>query len=266
MIHETVSAGRVVAARAVAVLGVLVWCIALMGPIDLAVPFLQTPGFFTAYLIETGWGLLYTVLLGLPTAVLVAQPRHDEAALQVLVVSGAIAAAGVLTPELGHLVPAALGVGLVAAVRRLVGVPLRAASVRRHRPPPAAAVLVLVAVVPALAYAVDCVRAAREGRLPVDVTQELDHWPAQAAFALALLALAALCLVVDRPLVPAVSVAVATAWFGLMSVAYPAHGGSLGAVAGWAATAWAMAFGLAVVATRARRAPAGRDARAPAPH
>lgn len=63
------------AAPALAALGVLVWLIGLLGIVDLAVPLVPLEGFSDAYLIDTSWGLLYTVLLGVPTVVLAFRPQ-----------------------------------------------------------------------------------------------------------------------------------------------------------------------------------------------
>lgn len=254
------------AAPALAALGVLVWLIGLMGIIDLTVPLIPLEDFYNAYLIETSWGLLYTVLLGVPTAVLAFRPRHDAAAQQALAVAAALALAAAAAPELGHLVPAALAVGLVAAVRVLDGArglppnPQRTLT-RRDLP---AAVVVLAGVVPAIAIASQAIAAYRDPTVSSDVTQGLDHWPAHAAFALATILVAALAVLRTRGAwLPASTAALSAAWFGATSVAFPEHDGSLGATGGWLAIAWAVAL-LVTVAARRAVAPVAGDAQDPA--
>lgn len=246
------------AAPALASLGMLVWLIGLMGIVDLTVPLVPLEDFYDAYLIETSWGLLYTVLLGVPTAVLVVRPLHDAAAQQVLAGAAALAFAAAAAPELGHLVPAALGVGLVAAVRTLVGgralppSPQRTLA-RRDWP---AAVVVLAGVVPAIAMASQAMAAFRDPAVPSDVTQNLDHWPAHAAFALATVLVAALALLRTRGAwLPASTAALSAGWYGATSITFPEHDGSLGTTGGWLAVAW----GVALLATVLLRRPAATE-------
>ena len=242
------------AAPALAALGVLIWLIGLMGIIDLTVPLVPLEDFYDAYLIETSWGLLYTVLLGLPTAVLAFRPHHDAAAQQILATAAALALAALAAPELGHLVPAALAVGRSAAVRHLPGArPLPPSPQRRlaRRDAPVA-VVVLAGLLPAIAIASQATSAFRDPTIPSDVTQNLDHWPAHAAFALATLLVAALAMLRTRGAwLSASTAAVSAAWFGATSIAFPDHDGSLGTTGGWLAIAWAIALLVAVVARRA---------------
>lgn len=242
------------AAPALAALGVLVWLIGLMGIIDLTVPLIPLEDFYNAYLIETSWGLLYTVLLGAPTAVLAFRPQHDAAAQQILATAAALALAGAAAPELGHLVPAAIAVGLVAAVRALHGARALPASPQRaltRRDLPVA-VVVLAALLPAMAVASQAVTAFRDPTVSSDVTQNLDHWPAHAAFALATVLVSALAMLRTRgSWLPATSAAISAAWFGATSIAFPDHDGSLGTTGGWLAIAWGAALLVAVVARRA---------------
>lgn len=263
MVVDTVTSPRrtvrVAAARAVAVVGVLVWWIGLMGPIDLAVPIYAPPLFYDAYLIETGWGLLYTVLLGVPTIALVARPLSRPAPLQVLAVAASLAVMSVATSDLGHLVPAGIAVLLVAAVRLLAGGPVspwRGAWCRPRRQDAVAVVLVGLAVVPAVLYAADMARATREDRYPVDITQLLNHWPAQGAWALAVVAVAALSVVLAQGRMAAWCASVSAVWLGVVSVLHPDHSGSIGAWGGWAAVVWGVALLLASeVSARGRRGP-----------
>lgn len=241
--RPAVGRARVGAARALAVLGLLVWWIGLMGPIDLTVPIYQPPLFEDAYLVETGWGLFYTVLLGAPTIALVTRPRAVGPALQVLVCAGALVLAALVSTDLGQLVPAALALGLVAGVRALAGAPareLRSAVRRPGRGDRAATALAALAVVPALAYLVDMGRAYRADRYPVDITQFLNHWPVQGAFAVAVVGLVGLAVVTGRR-APAVTAGLGAVWFGVASILFADQAGGFGRVGGGTAVAWGIA-------------------------
>lgn len=238
------------AAPALAALGVLIWLIGLMGIVDLTVPLVPLEDFYDAYLIETSWGLLYTVLLGVPTALLAFRPQHDAAAQQILATAAALALGAVAAPELGHLVPAAIAVGLVAAVRALHGARALPPSPQRtltRRDAPVA-VVVLAGLLPATAIASQAITAFRDPAVPSDVTQNLDHWPAHAAFALATVLVATLAMLRTRGAwLPASTAVLSAAWFGATSIAFPDHDGSLGTTGGWLAIGWGLALVVAIV-------------------
>jgi hypothetical protein len=108
---------------------------------------------------------------------------------------------------------------------------------RTHRP---TMLLALVAAIPLTFFAADMVAGAREKRPPTDdITAGLDHWPMQAALALAIFAVAALAACrLSGWRVSAWTAAAAAAWMGAFSVAYPQAAGGLGATGGWAAIGW----------------------------
>lgn len=98
----------------------------------------------------------------------------------------------------------------------------------------------VVALPVAALFAADMAIATWEGRTPVDLTWNFDHWPIQAAVALVIpLAGAALSFRLPgwRPMV--FIVAAGAAWLGTVSTVYPDHAGSLGTVTGWASIIWA---------------------------
>lgn len=257
------------AAPALAALGVLIWLIGLMGIIDLTVPLFPLEDFYDAYLIETSWGLLYTVLLGVPTGVLAFRPQHGAAAQQILATAAALALGAAAAPELGHFVPAAIAVGLVAAVRALHGARALPPSPQRtltRRDAPVA-VVVLAGLLPAIAIASQATSAFRDPSIPSDITQNLDHWPAHAAFALATLLVAALAMLRTRGAwLPASTAAVSAGWFGATSIAFPEHDGSLGTTGGWLAIAWGVALLATVLLRRATARAAGATAPQPDAH
>ena len=57
-----------VGARLIAAVSAVVWGLLFFGVIDLLVAVEHTPGFYESYLLETGWGLLYTFLVALNRA------------------------------------------------------------------------------------------------------------------------------------------------------------------------------------------------------
>ena len=259
------SSWRRPAIRAVAWTAGMFWLVPFFGLVDLSVPlfFQSRPEFYEGYLIESGWGVLFTFFAGLPLCFLGARPRWTSAAL----VSGAAGVAVLITSVAAgqplHLVIAAAlvlpsvaiifldpGIGgtgqwplfngaSLTATRAGIGVPLLG--------------LALIALPPAIVYASAMVYAAITAVPEPDYTYVFDHYPVQAASALVIpLATALLALLAPgwRPM--AFLVAAGTAWFGLVSVVYPAHLGSWGAVWGWTAVAWAVALAALAV-------PFGRD-------
>jgi hypothetical protein len=62
------------AARAFAAVSALWWSVLFFGIIDLTVPFDQDPRFLDNFLLETGWGLLYTFLVAAPLLALALRP------------------------------------------------------------------------------------------------------------------------------------------------------------------------------------------------
>jgi hypothetical protein len=123
-----------------------------------------------------------------------------------------------------------------------------------YRPPldPFLAVLTIPLSAPATIFAVDMIAGYRTGRAPTgDDTMGLDHWPTQAALALAVAAVAVTVAAGVRgrwagTSVSAACVAVTAGWFGVVSAAYPRHAGSIGEGWGVALVVWAIVF---VVAT-----------------
>lgn len=231
------------AARVVAALATLGWGFFFFGIIDLLVVVIQDERFHDAYLLETGWGLLYTVLVSVPLIALAIRPGSFLLLAQVAAVATAVAVAAVVTPAWDQLIPAA-GLFATAAVlswasgkRPWVGRDVRV------RPWTTAHVLTVLAVVAGAAYAVAMVKAARSG-VPDDITWGLGHLPMQAALGMSVPAAAGLAAVVRGPgrRVCAWTAGVSASWLGAVSVIYPAHLGSLGRTWGFAAVAWGLVF------------------------
>lgn len=251
--------GELRAARAVAAVGVVVWCGIYFGVVDLLTPLEQAPGFSRVYLLEAGWGLLFTVLVSFPLLVLVFRPGAPALLAQVTVVGLAVGLTAMASGQLAQLVPAAVLV-LNAAF---------AADLARGyvRPPGGWAwpqydqwVLgaVVVAVPVAANYAWDAMRTFHAAEGPVDETMGLDHWPVQAALHVAIVLVATVvaagvALGWAGTLVSALSVSVTAMWLGATSIAYPTHAASLGDIAGAAAVFWGLGFGALAVLRRGAR-------------
>lgn len=230
------------------------WGIAFFGVIDLLVVPLQDERFHAFYLLETGWGALFTFLVAVPLVTFAISPRRWPFALQVLAVAVAVLLPAVVSPARGQVIPAAL-LGLTAAGAWLGtgyrAAPFRALSWRRANRVLVA--LAAVAVVAAAGYAWDLLRLARSGQ-PDEVTWGLMHLPMQASFALALAGCAVVAVLArgahgsrGSALLPAV----AAAWFGVVSVLYPDVVGSAGRAGGIACVVWALVFTTVALSTTA---------------
>jgi hypothetical protein len=225
---------------------------AYYGLIDLSVVIIQDERFYDFYLVDAGWGLLYTVLVGFPLVMFAARPRAQLCLQQLIVVSTAILICALITPATGQLAPAVLLAVTGMVLSGLSGhglVPIRGLSL--HGINKGMAVLAVVAAVSSLAYAATMIQAARVGHADDD-TWGLMHLPMQAAFALSVAGVTVLAVLADAAKsawwqVPAWSAAASAAWLGLLSVAYPGHLGSLGRIGGVAAIAWGVALAVGIV-------------------
>ncbi|MDT0167780.1 hypothetical protein [Pseudarthrobacter sp. BRE9] len=210
--------------------------------VDLSVPlfFQSRPEFYEGYLLETGWGVLFTFFVGIPLCVLGCRPGSASAALLPVAAVTAVLAAAMASARPGHLLIVA-GLLVPSAVKFLPDGSIELKALlkvgRLHRP---TLVISVVALPAAVLFAAEMATTAREGRAPVDFTWDFDHWPIQAAAALVIpLAAAVLSFRLPgwRPMV--FIVAAGAAWFGTVSIVYPDHAGSLGTVTGWTSIIWA---------------------------
>ncbi len=247
---------RRLAARITAALAALFWGFFFFGVIDLLVPVLKTPGFYDSYLLETGWGVLYFGLVGLPLACVAVRVSLDSPIAQVAVAGVAVAVASIAATTWQQLLPASGLIGTAAVIGILSRPPTDLHSPRRWRPTRpdsrrrwAMLVIALASLPPAALLAWDTISGAREGRPPRDdITWELDHWPMQAGLALALPLLAALAsLELSGWRITAYTTAAGAAWLGCFSVVYPTHAGSLGGTGGVLALVLATSLVLASV-------------------
>ncbi|HET7312297.1 MAG TPA: hypothetical protein VFJ17_13330 [Mycobacteriales bacterium] len=237
--------GRPLAARIVAGLGALFWGWMFFGVQDTLTVFVEGKDFAAHYLMETGWGLLFLVLVAVPLIGLAFRPRATVLVAQVATVGVSVLLGALMARSPAHLLPAG-GLLLTAFVVGVLGRPdTRSYRLRVDRP---LAVLALVAVVPALTYAW------RMAHSPHDVEQtvNLDHYPIQAALGIAIALLAGLVAVAGEwptAWLARATLVVTVGWMGIESAVYPHRLGSFGPAWSWLAVAWAALFALHVTAT-----------------
>jgi hypothetical protein len=210
--------------------------------------------------LEAGWGLFATAIVGAAFLMLAVRPRVSMPAVaQLAVATGSLAVSAVVARETGLLVLAAL-LGLETAI---VGGLLRGAwrdGMELWRPFSRISRLLLllaaVGAVPWLAYALHMWSLNREERSDSDITMGIDHYAMQGALALALVVLPLLAaLRADlHPFVP-VCAGAAACYLGLVSLAWPDAAGGLGRAWSIAAMAWGLALVAATFAHRIRSVP-----------
>ena len=228
--------------RALAVLLAVFWGYLFYGIIDLLV-FLQGPKFHQSFHLETGWGLFFLFMVGAPLVAVAVAPSRFAPTLpqQLLLGAVAVAVAAALSASPKHLL---VTVGLAATAGLMAPV---SGGLRAILTPPRGwhwgpGVLVLAAAGPWFAYALAATDKARSG-FHASKTAGLNHWPVQAALAIALVLVAALAATSTAGrLVAAWCVGVCSAWLGAASWIYPELDASLGRSWGVAALAWGIAF------------------------
>ncbi|WP_250000776.1 hypothetical protein [Actinoplanes sp. M2I2] len=204
--------------------------------------------------LEAGWGLLFTVLLGCAFGYLALSPqRAAPAVIQVLVVSGALALSAAVAVEGPALVIAAV---LAVAALVFLGVPGRENVWPRplviQRP---LAVVATLGVVPWSIYVWQMYEANRAG-FAGDDTIGVNHYAVQGALALGVTALACLAAAWPRGRrFIGVCAGLVAAYLGLVSFSWPDAFAAY--PRGWSVLS--MAWGLAVVALALVRS--GRPAR-----
>lgn len=251
------SRGAVWAARVLAVVLALFWGVLFFGIIDLSVVVLRDERFDEHYLLEAGWGLLYTALVMLPLVVWAASPRTVVLLQQVLAAAGAVLVAGLAAMALGQVLPAAFLAASALVPAALAGRSLRLPRATPGELHPVLVVLVVTALAGSVVYAVAMVRASYAG-VPDDNTWGLMHLPMQAALGLAVTgatAVVALAQAARRAhwRIGLVFPAITAAGLGACSLVYPDHLGSLGTGGGAAAVLWALALLASGAVVRDRR-------------
>jgi hypothetical protein len=231
---------------------VVFWLVPMFGSIDLLTTALGNEMFREHYLLELGWGLLYTVLVAVPLLALV--PRRATGLVwQLLAVAAGVAVGALVAGYPAQLIVVLLLVATAALAARVTSVRLsRPDRVRVDVPLLVPGVLL---VVPAVLYAF---RVTSDLATPTtDITMGLDHRPMQAGMAFAALFVALLAAVAAGSGVPGWRLSVWTAavtvgWMGFESVLFPRLEASFGTVQGILAMGWAAVF-VVVAELRARR-------------
>ena len=236
------------AARIAAGAAAVLWGFFWFGLIDLLVVVLQDEDFHHHYLLESGWGLLYLVLVAVPLVVLVVRPGDAAATAQLAVVTLAVTLGGLWRPAWPQ-VWNGLGLALTVVLLAWLG---GWRPERPQRPDARLSVLAAVAVPAAIAYGSPLIG---NTTAVEDITNGVSHYPMQASLAYAVVGLVALA-AVTRSRLPAWTAAFAAAWLGVESIVYPALPASLGTVGGALTVAWAALVVVAVQLARSRGAPA----------
>jgi hypothetical protein len=227
------------------VLAVL-WGYFFFGLIDLLV-FLEGPAWVENTMLDTGWGLLFLVLVAGPLVAVATAPGTTvvTAVQQIYLVAGAVAVGAAVTasPEAVFVVAGLAGTAqLLAGCTDAPGSWLRRTGHWSWWP----GVVVCAGTAPGMAYVAACASAARNDPTP-DLTWDVNHWPVQAALPLAVLAAAALAATYPPGWrVPAWCASVSAIWFGVLAWTHPDLDASVGQP--WAATTigWGLVFLVAV--------------------
>ena len=160
------------------------WVLPGMGVIDLTVTW--DPEW--PVMLEAGWGVLFTVGIGLPFLVTAIRPRLASASLaQLYVVAGALLIGCLVGVE-----PQAWWIFAMLAIELpLLHHVARGSTLGARSLSPIMLGCAVVAAFPALGYAWDMTVQNRRSLITSDITNETDHYAIQAAVALTLVALPA---------------------------------------------------------------------------
>lgn len=160
------------------------WVLPGMGVIDLTVSW--DPEW--QVMLEAGWGMFFTVGVGLPFLVAAWRPGLARVAAVQLAVAVVALAVGLAA---GHELGTAwwMGALLVIEVPALLALARRAPRLSTTRPDPSLLLLVAVATPQVLFYAWDMAERNRQSLPTADITNDVDHYAVQAGVALVLVAL-----------------------------------------------------------------------------
>lgn len=213
------------------------------GAIDLAVTWSAD----WPQVLEAGWGLFATVIVGSAFVLVAMRPRATSTAIAQLIVAAVVLAFSSIVAEETRLLWFACVLVLQIAIVRLLFLGLgpdrsdrRALRAQTSRP---LLLLGVLGVVPWLVYALQMWASNRQGHADADITIGIDHYSIQGALGLSvgLLPLLAAVQARLRPFA-VVCAGVAAFYLALVSVAWPDAAG--GPTEAWslAAAAWALAL------------------------
>jgi hypothetical protein len=194
-------------------------------------------------MLEAGWGMVFTVGLGLPFLVAAVRPRLAKAALvQLYAVTAALLVGTVVGRE-----PQAWWIFVMFAIELpVLHLVARGQSLGDRSLSPVLLVLAAAALVPGVVYAWKMAADNRFGLYSSDITNDVDHYSVQAAVGLLLVLLPVLagCWPGTRRLL-GTSAALIAGYLGLVSLSWP--DADAGFATGWsiAAMVWAGALAIA---------------------
>ncbi len=247
---------RVIALRSLAGLFALSWLVLPgFGLIDLSVTWDSD----WPQVLEAGWGLFFTVLVGVAFWLVAIRPRVSTPAVaQLFVAAGALTVSAVLARE-PRLLALSVAVALETAI--VMRVPQRVRLDRSELASQVSKPLLLIAslgAVPWVVYAFRMCSLNRQERGDSDVTLGIDHYSVQGAVGLAIAALAVITAVWPggRRFVGCCT-GVVSAYLGLVSFAWPDAAGGFGRAWSAAAIVWGIAFVALALASPAEAGHAG---------
>jgi hypothetical protein len=233
---------REVAARVLAAVAAVFWGFLFYGLQDLLTVFIEGPKFAQHYLVESGWGLMFLVMVAVPFAALVIRPGCLILVWSLLCSGVALVLGGLLAMSLWQTVPGMAVAATGGVVGVLGGAPLRPPDLRPDVP---LVILVLVASPPALSYAGNVAEDPRA----TESTWFWMHGAIQAGMAVAVVLITALvALTPPQPgrVVVTLTATVTVGFLGTESLVYPDRVGTLGTMGGGVAAMWSVAFLLLV--------------------
>jgi hypothetical protein len=202
--------------------------------------------------LEAGWGVYFTLLVGAPFVLVAVWPDRLAVAAVQLTIAALVLGVSVVAadePQLAWVpVTIAIEIALLAWLGRL-----RLPEGVSFAPSLPLLVVGLVGALPWVLFASAMYAANREGRLDTDITNDIDHFSVQGAVGVALVALVSVAaLWPEGRRFIGTCVGLSGAYLGLVSFAWPRSPG--GFEAGWSVVA--IAWGVAVVALAWRGRPA----------
>ena len=237
------------AARLLAALAALFWGWLFFGVNDFLSVFIEGSEFAQHYIVESGWGLMFLVMVAVPFGALVVRPGRTILVWSLLACGVALVVGGLFARSLWQTLPGLAVAATAGVVGALGGASFGTPEVHPDR---WLTLLSLAASIPALWYAghvaVDS-RAAEE-------TWAWTHGAVQAGVAVAIVLVTALvALTPPQPgrVLVAVTATFTAGFLGIESMVYPDRVGTLGTTGGAVAALWSAAFMLMLV--RKRRQP-----------
>lgn len=232
------SGRRRLAARVLGAVAAVFWGWLFYGVQDLLTVFIEGPAFARHYLVESGWGLMFLVMVGVPFGALAIRPGRMILVWSLLCAGLALVLGGLLAGSVWQAVPGLAVTATGVVVGALGGAPSRHAGLHLD---PLLIILVCVASPAALWYARNVAADPRAG----ERTSLWMHGPIQAGVYIAVALVGAL--VAFTPPQPGrmlvtLTATLTTAFLGIESMVFPHIVGTLGTVGGMIAALWSVAF------------------------